>query len=87
MAEQTKTKWAPVQLKAIESRNENLLVSASAGSGKTTVMIGRIIDLIEKSGASLDKMLICTFTRASASDMKEKLYKNLLKMRGRERRS
>lgn len=82
MAEQTKTKWAPVQLKAIESRNENLLVSASAGSGKTTVMIGRIIDLIKKSGASLDKMLICTFTRASASDMKEKLYKNLLKMRG-----
>ena len=48
MTEQTKTKWAPVQLKAIESRNENLLVSASAGSGKTTVMIGRIIDLIKK---------------------------------------
>ena len=73
-----KPNWSPVQLRAIQSRNENLLVSASAGSGKTTVMIGRIIDLIDKADASLDKMLICTFTRASAQDMKEKLYDKLI---------
>ncbi len=81
MAENNKTSWSPIQRMAIESRNENLLVSASAGSGKTTVMIGRIIDLIEKDNARLDKMLICTFTRASAADMKEKLYDQLSKKR------
>lgn len=50
----------------------NMLVSASAGSGKTTVMIEKIRRLIE-NGASLDNMLISTYTVAAASDMKYKL--------------
>ncbi len=76
-----KVKWSGKQLDAIELRDKNLLVSASAGSGKTSVMIARIIDLIEKDNAQLDKMLISTFTRASALDMKEKLYEKLLEKR------
>lgn len=61
---------------AITSRGGNLLVSASAGSGKTTVMIERIVSLLSE-GASLDNMLICTFTRASAADMRDKLAQKL----------
>ena len=75
--EKNKVEWSDEQLNAITTRNKNLLVSASAGSGKTTVMIARILELL-KEGESLDKMLICTYTRASAADMKEKLYKKLL---------
>ncbi len=65
------------QAAAIESRNGNLLVSASAGSGKTTVMIERVLSLLSE-GASLDKTVICTFTRAAAADMREKLTDKLI---------
>lgn len=64
--------WTADQLKAIESRNKNIIVSASAGSGKTTVIIERITRLL-KEGNQLSRMLIITFTRAAASDMKDKL--------------
>lgn len=70
------------QLKAIRCRDGNLLVSASAGSGKTTLMIERIISLIEE-GNSLENMVICTFTRASASDMKDKLATALMEKASR----
>jgi len=68
-------KWTDEQLAIIESRDKNILVSASAGSGKTTVMIKRIIDLVldKKERTPISKFLIVTFTKASASDMKEKL--------------
>ncbi len=58
----------------------NIIVSAGAGSGKTTVMIARIIDKLKK-GASLNEMLIVTFTRASASDMRVKLTEELIKLK------
>ncbi len=61
---------------AIESRGANLLVSASAGSGKTSVMIKRILGLLDE--VSLENMVICTFTRASAADMREKLQEELM---------
>ncbi len=67
------------QLKVINSRGGNLLVSASAGSGKTTVMIERILSLIN-DGESLSNMLICTFTRAAAADMRDKLASALLNL-------
>lgn len=60
----------------IDKKAGSLLVSASAGSGKTTVMIERAVSLILQ-GVSLDKMVICTFTKAAAADMKEKMYKRL----------
>ena len=58
-------------------RNKNLLVSAAAGSGKTTVMIQRVCDLIVKDQVPINKFLIISFTKASASDMKNKLIKKL----------
>ena len=75
-------KWSPQQQRIINSRNKNLLVSAAAGAGKTTVMIERIIDLImqEKDGTDIDKMLIVTFTRDAASNMREKLSDRLTGM-------
>lgn len=60
------------QLEAIKSPARRLLVPASAGSGKTTVMIERVLELL-RGGATLDEMVICTFTNASAADMREKL--------------
>lgn len=64
------------QNKALCLRDKNLLVSASAGSGKTFVMVKRIIEHI-KDGAHLNQMLIITFTKAAASDMREKIEKAL----------
>ena len=86
--------FTPEQLRAMNERNKSLLVSASAGSGKTTVLINRVINLvlgkqIDASGnrtdynggetVSLDNMVICTFTRAAAADMREKLQDALIK--------
>lgn len=70
--------FTTLQQAVINSRDGNMLVSASAGSGKTTVMIARILQLLSE-GASLDRMVICTFTRAAASDMREKLQNALIK--------
>lgn len=70
-------KYTPEQSKIIESRDKNLLVSASAGSGKTTVMIRRILELIQKDKVPLENFLIVTFTKASAADMKKKLEREL----------
>ena len=69
--------YTPEQLKIIDSRNENLIVSAAAGSGKTTVMIERIKDLIVKDRVPISNFLVVTFTRASSKDMCEKLIKSL----------
>ncbi len=73
-------KWTADQQAIIESRDKNVLVSASAGSGKTTVMIQRIIDLVldKKERMPISKFLIVTFTKASASDMKRKLVEAFL---------
>ncbi|MCI9031431.1 MAG: UvrD-helicase domain-containing protein [Clostridia bacterium] len=64
------------QLKAIETTGSDILVSASAGSGKTTVMIERILRLVE-GGADLKRMLVVTFTKAAAADMRSKLFRAL----------
>ena len=74
--------WSPEQLRIIESRNKNLLVSAAAGAGKTTVMVERIIGLItqETRDIDIDKLLIVTFTRDAASNMREKLSGRLADM-------
>lgn len=64
------------QLRAIETRGKDVIVSASAGSGKTTVMIERILRLIEE-GEDLKRMLVVTFTRAAAADMRAKLFRAL----------
>ena len=67
-------RWTADQAKVITSRNKNLLVAAAAGSGKTTVLVERVMQLVEE-GANIDEMLIVTFTRAASNDMREKFRK------------
>ena len=71
--------YTPEQRSVIEFTENNLLVSAAAGSGKTTVMIQRVCELMtrEKEPVPISKFLIISFTKASASDMKNKLIKKL----------
>lgn len=70
------------QREAIFSRGGSLLVSASAGSGKTTVLIRRVLSLIE-DGESLAGMVITTYTRSAARDIKEKLQLRLMEAQQR----
>ncbi|MDD3831695.1 MAG: UvrD-helicase domain-containing protein [Clostridia bacterium] len=65
--------FTKLQDMAINSVSKNLLVSASAGTGKTTVMIQRIVQLILSGKITIDDILVVTFTNASAIDMKLKL--------------
>ena len=59
--------WNPQQLKAIQTKDKNIMVSASAGSGKTTVLIARLMDLVVKDRVPIDAILALTFTEAAAS--------------------
>jgi ATP-dependent helicase/nuclease subunit A len=71
-----KEKYTPEQKLAIESSGK-VIVSASAGSGKTFVMIQKLADLIEK-GADVDEILAVTFTKKAAAQMKDKLRSALI---------
>ena len=71
------TKWTPDQEKVISSGSPRLICSAAAGSGKTAVMIERIVRLI-REGAGPFSFLVITFTNAAAAEMKEKIRKRLL---------
>ncbi|MGB4439434.1 MAG: helicase-exonuclease AddAB subunit AddA [Sedimentibacter sp.] len=72
-------KFSPSQQEVIDLRNKNILVSAAAGSGKTTVLVERIINLIINENEDIDKFLIVTFTNAAASGMKQKIQRSLVK--------
>ena len=61
------------QEKAIKTLDKSVLVSAAAGSGKTSVLIERIIRIILEGRANVDEMLVVTFTNAAASEMKLRL--------------
>lgn len=67
--------WTKEQQKVIDLRNRNILVSAAAGSGKTAVLVERIITMITEGEApiDIDKLLIVTFTNAAASQMRERI--------------
>ena len=67
-------KFTKEQQSVIDERNSNLLVSAAAGSGKTAVLVERIIQMIS-SGLDVDHLLVVTFTKAAAAEMKETLAK------------
>lgn len=69
--------WTDEQKEALKPQNSNILLSAAAGSGKTTVLVERVLRLIINEGADVDHMLVVTFTRAAASDMRAKLSKKL----------
>ena len=70
-----KTQWTKEQQQVIDLRRRNILVSAAAGSGKTAVLVERILTMITEGNAPLDidELLVVTFTRAAAGEMKERL--------------
>lgn len=68
--------WTKDQSEAIYARNPSILVSAAAGSGKSTVLMERVKTLLTE-GMQVDRMLIVTFTRAAAAELRAKLI-NLL---------
>ena len=70
-------KFTEAQQAAIEYKGSDLLVSAAAGSGKTAVLVERIINNIRTKYYSVDEIFVATFTKASARDMKQKLENRL----------
>ena len=67
--------WTIEQRRAIEEQG-NLIVSAAAGAGKTAVLTERVVRLVE-GGMDIDRLLILTFTRAAAAEMKERIQNTL----------
>jgi len=65
--------WTEEQQAAIDAVGSNLLISAAAGSGKTAVLVERIIRIILKDKIDIDRLLIVTFTNAAAGEMRERI--------------
>ncbi len=74
-------KFTEQQEKVITTRNKNILVSAAAGSGKTSVLVERIVSMItdKDDPVDIDRFLIVTFTNAAASEMRERIHARILK--------
>ena len=71
-------RWTEEQKKVIEVRNKNVLVSAAAGSGKTAVLVERILSLVcgegeQEQPLDVDRLLVVTFTKAAAAEMRERV--------------
>lgn len=66
-------KWTNEQMQAIEEKGQNILVAAAAGSGKTAVLVERIIQKILIDKMDIDKILVVTFTNAAAAEMRERI--------------
>ena len=73
------TNWTSEQKAVIDLRDCNILVSAAAGSGKTAVLVERILSLLmdERYPAEIDRMLIVTFTNAAAGEMRDRIRERL----------
>jgi ATP-dependent exoDNAse (exonuclease V) beta subunit (contains helicase and exonuclease domains) len=69
--------WTKAQQKVIDTRNRNVLVSAAAGSGKTAVLVERIISMISEgeNPIDIDRLLVVTFTNAAAAEMRSRIGK------------
>ena len=68
-------KWTEEQQKVIDTRDRNILVSAAAGSGKTAVLVARILALVTDPAhpVDIDRLLIVTFTNAAAGEMRQRI--------------
>lgn len=77
----TDATWTDEQWQAIWAKGQDMLVSAAAGSGKTAVLINRMIEkvLAEEEPISVDELLVVTFTNASAAEMRHRMSKALEK--------
>ncbi|MGN1318298.1 MAG: helicase-exonuclease AddAB subunit AddA [Lachnospirales bacterium] len=64
---------------AVETRDKNILVSAGAGAGKTFVLVKRILKMITEEGIDIDSLLIVTFSRAAAGEMRNRIGKAIKK--------
>ena len=78
--------WTEAQQRAIDERDSNILVSAAAGSGKTAVLVERIINKMtdEENPKDIDEFLVVTFTKAAAAQMREKIAIRIEKMLEKE---
>ena len=76
--------WTKEQAQVIHLRNRNILVSAAAGSGKTAVLVERIITrlTVDEPPIDVDQMLVVTFTEAAAAEMKERIRDAIEKCTG-----
>ena len=72
-------KWTEEQKQAIYENGSNILVAAAAGSGKTAVLVERIINKIINENIDIDKLLVVTFTNAAASEMRERVLNAIYK--------
>lgn len=72
--------WTNEQAQAIYKKGSNILVAAAAGSGKTAVLVERIINKIIKDKIDIDRLLVVTFTNAAASEMRERILKAIYKI-------
>ncbi len=72
-------KWTPAQQHCIDARGGDLLISAAAGSGKTSVLVERVVRRITDphNPVDIDRLLIVTFTKAAAAEMKQRLFARL----------
>ncbi|MCR5185578.1 MAG: helicase-exonuclease AddAB subunit AddA [Clostridia bacterium] len=71
--------WTEDQKKAIFDKDSNILVAAAAGSGKTAVLVERIIQKILNDNIDIDRLLVVTFTNAAASEMRERVLSAIYK--------
>ena len=71
--------WTNEQKEAIFEKDRNILVAAAAGSGKTAVLVERIINKIINDKIDIDKILVVTFTNAAASEMRERILDAIYK--------
>lgn len=69
--------WTTSQQEAIETSGQDTLVAAAAGSGKTAVLVERIIRKVIDKRINVDELLVVTFTNASAKEMKHRIQKRL----------
>lgn len=78
--------FTPEQQKVIDLHGRNILVSAAAGSGKTAVLVERIIQMIsdEKQPVDIDRLLVVTFTNAAAAEMRERIGRAIEKKLSRQ---
>lgn len=72
-------KWTKEQQDAIYDSGSNILVAAAAGSGKTAVLVERIINKVINENVDIDKILVVTFTNAAASEMRERILEAIYK--------
>ena len=73
----SKLRFTPEQQRAIDSRTQDILVAAAAGSGKTAVLVERISTLIIQEHVDVEQLVVLTFTNAAAAQMKDRVRKRL----------